>query len=109
MTVIRTICLGCTTTLEMGPADVHLVTHDRGERDFYEFICPVCDELNRKPADIHVIRVLRYGKVPETCIRVPEEAFDPKRDSTLPLTSDDMLDFVLGLKEMDVLPAELGH
>lgn len=107
MTVIRTVCLTCTTTLEMGPADVHLVTHDKGDRDFYEFTCPVCDELNRKPADVHVIRVLRFGKVPETRMKVPDEAFDPKRDWVLRLTPDDVLDFVLGLKEMTGLPGEL--
>lgn len=106
MTVIRTSCTDCFADLEMGPTDVHLVVHDRGDNDFYEFICPCCSGLIRKPADVYVVKVLRFGQVPETRMKVPDEMFDSKREQPNPITYDDLLDLVVGLRELDSLPAD---
>lgn len=107
MTVIRTMCTNCSADLEMAPADLHLVTYDRGDADFYEFVCPDCGDLVQKPADVHVIRVLRFGKVPETRRQVPAELLDPQRREGGPFTPDDLLDFALALQSMDSVPPEL--
>lgn len=100
MTVIKARCPTC-GNLEMSPPDFHLQTYDRGGRDYYEFICPKCDELVVKQADARIIATLRTGRVPETRIFLPIEALDPKREEGVSLTYDDLLDFCLELGETD--------
>jgi hypothetical protein len=102
VTVIRCLCPYC-GELELSAKDMHLVTYDRVDRDYYEFICPECEQLVRKSADTYVVGALRSGSVPETRIRLPIEALDEKRAEQVPLTYDDLLDFVLGLGETDEL------
>lgn len=106
MTVIRTFCTDCGADLEMGPKDFHLVVFDRGDRDYYEFICPRCTGLIRKPADEYVLKAMRIGRVPETRVQLPDEMFDARRDWELAISYDDLLDFALALRDVDPL-AEL--
>lgn len=105
MTVIRTSCPSC-GDLELSPPDLHLQTYDRAHWNFYEFICPLCGELIQKPADAHIVTALRLGMVPETRTVLPEEALDPQRRVSAPLTYDDLLDFALQLGATDELAAQ---
>lgn len=96
MTIIRATCPYC-GDLELSPPDLHLQTYDKPGWDYYEFICPNCCQLIKKPADCHVVTALRIGQVSETRTVLPEEMLDPKRDARAPLDYNDLLDFVLEL------------
>lgn len=100
-TIIKTLCPYC-GELQLGPKDLHLQTYDQGDRDYYEFICPECEQLIVKPADKYIVRALRMGRVPETHTLLPDEILDPKREQG-PLGYNDLLDFVLELGVTDDL------
>jgi hypothetical protein len=70
---------------------------------FYEFTCPQCTQQIRKPADDHLIALLTSGGVRSTFWHVPAEVVE--RQVGPDLTTDDLLDFSLGLAQRDDLAA----
>lgn len=106
LTVIKAWCPVCGEQ-DLSPADVVLHTFqptDRvADRCFYEFICNNCSSLIQRPADMHAVRALRMGQVPEVVIALPVEMLDPKREWALPLRQDDVLDFISQLDSSDFL------
>jgi hypothetical protein len=106
ITVIKTWCSAC-GELELTSDDLHLHTfkpaHRTGDRNFYEFVCPSCAQLIQRFADVYAVRALRLGEVPETCIELPGEYFDPKREWTLALSERDLAAFRTALDAGDFL------
>lgn len=88
--------------------EFHLRTYQPVGRGtpYYEFVCPECMVLIRREADVYVVKALRLGQVHETVLVLPDEFSDPKREWTLPLTLDDLLDFGLALSHTDFVAQE---
>jgi len=79
---------------------LHLTVFDHGRNSFYSFFCPGCTEEVRHRADIDVLIVLCQAEVACTEIHVPDECLDPARSGP-PISSDDVMDFVVALREHD--------
>lgn len=107
-TVIKALCTDCNSQLDLEPEEVLLHTYDRGNRDYYEFHCHECHVQVVRWASTEAIAALRSGRVPENRIFLPTEALDPVRLSGR-LEHDDVLDFMNGLKALQLLPDELLH
>lgn len=82
-------------------------TDRAADRAFYEFVCTGCMQLVQRPADVHAVRALRLGRVPEKVTDLPGEMLDPKRDWSLPIRPNDVLDFINEMVGSDFL-AELS-
>lgn len=105
VTTIKTWCATCGETVLPAPA-VRLFTYTPApDRNYYEFECPTCHTLVQREADQHVVKALRIGEVPETRVLLPAEAIDHKRDWTLPISKDEILDFILALQGSDHVAA----
>jgi hypothetical protein len=94
-TVIKVKCDWCGEQ-ELGPSGVHLTVFDAGDGHYYEFFCPKCFELMRKPADEHVQVLLTSGNVASTYVHIPLEVLEVKGGPAL--TVDDLMDFVVDLR-----------
>jgi predicted RNA-binding Zn-ribbon protein involved in translation (DUF1610 family) len=97
MTRIRTRCPSC-GEIELGANEValHLLADDP-ESAFYDFVCPTCSALVRKPADDQVAQLLIGGGVGV----VIEHPHPERAPDGPPLTIDDVLDFMLALERGD--------
>jgi hypothetical protein len=92
---IRADCNSCNEVIEMAATAVDLWVCNLAPLSYYAFTCP-CRARVEKPADDHTISLLMSGGVRAKLWNVPAEVFEPKRG--LPLTGDDLLDFVEALQ-----------
>lgn len=102
MTTIKASCPGC-GEVELTSEDVTLRVASHAPLSYYQFTCPQCQDLVRKPADDHIVSLLMSGGVPAEVWEVPAEALEPRGGPDL--TYDDLLDFVLQLGRDDLLAA----
>lgn len=66
---------------------------------YYEFACPGCAERIRKQADERAVEILIAEGVAPLVWHLPAEALEPREG--LPLTHDDVLDFMLAIEKPD--------
>lgn len=98
MTTIKATCPDC-GEVEMTPKDVTLSVYENEDVEgFYEFLCPVCEDVVQKPADKHVRTLLEAAHVDIYVIRVPQEFLETKKGA--PINHDDLLDFLIALENM---------
>jgi hypothetical protein len=102
MTTIKASCHSC-GEIELTSNDVTLRVASHAPMSYYQFTCPTCTELVRKPADDHIVSLLMSGGVRAEVWEVPAEALEPKDGPGL--TYDDLLDFVISLNTEDLLSA----
>jgi endogenous inhibitor of DNA gyrase (YacG/DUF329 family) len=102
VTTIKASCPGC-GEVELTSDDIRLRVASHAPLSYYQFTCPTCQELVRKPADDHIVSLLMSGGVRAEVWEVPAEALEPKGGPEL--TYDDLLDFVLHLGRDDMLAA----
>lgn len=87
-------------TQELRTSAFHLTIFDTGENCYYAFFCPGCTEEVRSPADLETVLALLNVGVSATEVAVPDEVLDPARSGP-PITCDDVMDFVIGLRTHD--------
>jgi hypothetical protein len=97
VTIVVASCPTC-GQVQLPPEVVHLVLCTPRARSSYWFPCPGCREAIRKPADEHIISLLKGADVPVTLLAVPLEALEPH--SGPPLTANDVLDALLELEQL---------
>jgi len=102
MTTIKASCPSC-GEVELTSDDIRLRVASYAPLSYYQFTCPSCQDLVRKPADDHIVSLLMSGGVRAEVWEVPAEALEPKGGPDL--TYDDLLDFVLQLSRDDLLAA----
>lgn len=105
MTTIKASCPVC-GDVELTPALVRLVVCTRAEWSYYAFTCTMCTDEVRKPADEQVVALLRSGGVLAERWTIPAEALEEHGGPRI--SYDDVLDFVLGLDEVDILAEIAG-
>ena len=98
MTTIRATCPGC-GEVELTPEDIELRVCTQPSSSYYQFVCPLCDDTVRKPADDRVVQLLISGGVAATVWQLPDEVREMRAGP--PLTTDDLLDFHLLLEQGD--------
>lgn len=81
--------------------DITLMVCDHAPLSYYEFTCPNCHDVVRKPADEHAISLLMSGGVKATMWEVPAEALEPRHGPAI--DHDDLLDLVLAMNDGDML------
>lgn len=79
----------------------HLTIFDTGENCYYSFFCPGCTEEIRGDADLDLVVILLEAGVTATEVLVPDEVLDPVRHGGPPISPDDVMDFVVGLRNAD--------
>jgi len=102
MTTIKASCPSC-GEVELTSDDVRLMICSHPPLSYYAFDCPGCVDEVRKPADEHVVRLLKTGGVEVTVWELPAEALEPKLGPVL--SYDDLLDFATALAGTDTLAA----
>lgn len=118
MTRIRATCPDC-GEVDLQPDEVilRLVRDDEGAvatGSCYRFVCPACDSVVTKPADVRIAELLTTGGVAvEDAQEVRQLPPHPERPRTdLPsLTLDDLLDLHFALEDngwFDTLVAAVG-
>lgn len=99
---IKVLCPRC-GEVELPGRAIEMTTYPlMPSLDFYEFDCTRCYTLVHWSADRSTVGALR-GQVREIKIALPAELFDPKRDSKVSLTYDDLLDFWQALQTTNEL------
>lgn len=104
-TTIKASCPSC-KDVELAPSAFHLTVYDAGNGHFYEFFCPKCYERIVKPADESVQSLLMRGGVEHTFTHMPLELLEVHTGPAL--TVDDVMDFVVALRQHSDLCARLG-
>lgn len=89
--------------VELTSRDISLMVCNHAALSYYRFDCPTCRDEVQKPADDHIISLLMSGGVRAHVWEIPAEALETH--SGLPLSYDDLLDFVLQLSARDTLSA----
>lgn len=105
MTTIKASCPAC-GAVELTNAQVTLSvcgTSAGQHLSSYAFTCPECLAEVRKPADAHVVSLLRSGGVRAEVWELPAEALETKVGP--PLTCDDLLDLATALAGTDLVAA----
>jgi hypothetical protein len=102
MTTIKASCHSC-GEIELTSDEVSLRVASHAPLSYYQFTCPTCHDLIRKPADDHIVSLLMSGGVKAEVWQVPAEALETKGGPEL--TYDDLLDFVISLNSDDLLAA----
>ncbi len=98
MTTIRATCPTC-GEVELTPEDIELRVCTQPSSSYYQFECPLCDEMIRKPADDRVVQLLISGGVSATVWQLPDEVREQHDGPSF--TTDDLLDFHLLLEQPD--------
>jgi hypothetical protein len=100
MTTIKTSCPMC-GDVELTPEQMRLVVCSRLDWSYYAFACTSCREEIRKPADEEIVALLVSGGVAAEEWLIPAEALEVHAGASI--TYDDVLDFALGLDQVDLL------
>ena len=98
MTTIRATCPSC-GEVELTPEDIELRVCTQPSSSYYQFLCPLCDDTVRKPADDRVVQLLISGGVSASVWQLPDEALETRAGPAF--TTDDLLDFHLLLEKSD--------
>ena len=105
MTIIKATCPVC-GDVELTNEQVRLVMHPVRDRSFYSFVCGTCDDEVRKPAGPEVVRLLKLGGVVAETPEIPAEALE--EHSGLPLSTDEVLDFISWIEGATAIAAAAG-
>jgi predicted RNA-binding Zn-ribbon protein involved in translation (DUF1610 family) len=105
MTSIRTNCPRC-GEVEMDAEVVLLAFAEPSGEGSYSFVCPVCEEVIRKPADRNIVALLLSAGVqvhPEASPPKPEvgQAPSPGGSGAPAFTTDDLIEFHYLLERPD--------
>lgn len=100
MSAIGTRCPTC-GPVQLPPKSFRLVVCDVEAWSYYSFTCERCGDLVKYHASADEIAILKGAYVIVEPWRVPAEAAEEHRGE--PLTHDDLLDFALQLRDVDVL------
>jgi rRNA maturation protein Nop10 len=98
VTTIKATCHRC-GEVELTPDDIELRVCNIASASYYTFVCPVCLEEVRKPADDRVVQLLISGGVRAVVWQMPAEVSEIHEGP--PLTLDDLLDFHIELERTD--------
>lgn len=98
MTTIKASCPIC-GDLELAPADITLTVG--GPTALYEFACPTCTDLVRKPIDHNDEIIPELIDSGVALIEIPLEALEIHDGPVI--NYDDLLDFSLALGDCDKL------
>jgi hypothetical protein len=105
MTTVKASCPSCATEVQLQPAQLECVEIVGGS-GWYSFTCTPCDRRVFKPADAHVVTLLRSGDVRVITTTIPPEARESRPGP--PLTGNDAADFAIDVARWDGrLPQDL--
>lgn len=85
--------------VEFAPERGWLVEMSIAELSYFSFACPQCQQVVRRPASAQARAVLRRWVATEFC-QIPHEALETR--PTTPLTTDEVLDILLQMRELDL-------
>lgn len=92
---ITATCPACHVEVVLRPSALHMTLYDNGYDGFYSFFCPKCTELNDKPMDFGIVRILKDAGVRYTLVHIPLEITERGISPAPEISSDDIMDFHL--------------
>lgn len=94
---------------ELRPSALHLTVFSHGEGHTYAFFCPGCTEEITQPASQEIVLLLMRAGVSSSEVEVPLEVLEHPPASVPAISVDDVMEFVVGLRQFGRLVTPDGE